>query len=85
MSDTVLVALIGLTGSAVGTFVGIMVNSKMMSYRLEQLEMRFDKITNRQSAIDARLYELEKHNEVQDERQRALDRRLGELEKKAAT
>lgn len=80
MSDTVLVALIGLAGSALGAFVGIMVNAKMMSYRLEQLERRFDAITEKQTGIDARLYALEKHNEVQDERQKVANKRIEDLE-----
>ena len=80
MSDTLLVALIGLAGSALGTLGGITLNSKMMSYRLEQLEARFDKITSTQSAMDSRLYALEKHNEVQDERQKVANKRLDDLE-----
>lgn len=36
MSDTVLVALIGLAGSGAGAFGGILVSSKLTQYRLEQ-------------------------------------------------
>ena len=82
MSDSIAAALIGLAGSGLGAFGGIMINAKMMSYRLEQLEKRFEKVTETQSAIDGRLAALEKHNEVQDERQHNFDRRLGDLEKR---
>ena len=38
MDTSVLVALITLAGSALGTFAGIAVNSKLTSYRIDQLE-----------------------------------------------
>ena len=80
MSDSIVVALIGLAGSAIGAFVGIMVNAKMRSYRLEQLEKCFDAISEKQTGIESRLYALEKHNEVQDERQRVANNRIDDLE-----
>lgn len=43
MDTSVLVALITLAGSALGTFAGIAVNSKLTSYRIEQLEKKVDK------------------------------------------
>ena len=79
MSDTVVVALIGLAGSGFGSFVGIAVNSKMMSYRLEQLEKQFAELVNKQSAFDARLAALESKNAIQDERIMQLGHRVEEL------
>ena len=38
MSEEVLVALIGLAGSGLGSVLGILVSSKLTQYRLEQLE-----------------------------------------------
>lgn len=43
MDTSVLVALITLAGSTLGTFAGIAVNSKLTSYRIEQLEKKVDK------------------------------------------
>ena len=40
MSETILVALIGLAGSGAGAFGGILVSSKLTQYRLEQLEKK---------------------------------------------
>ena len=40
MSDAIIVAIIGLVGSAVGAFGGILVSSKLTQYRLEQLEKK---------------------------------------------
>ena len=38
----ILVALIGLAGSGLGSVLGILVSSKLTQYRLEQLEKKVD-------------------------------------------
>ena len=40
MPTEVIVALIGLLGSAAGTFTGIMVSAKLTAYRLSELEKK---------------------------------------------
>jgi hypothetical protein len=84
MPESVIVALIGLVGSALGAFFGIAVNSKMMSYRLEQLEMRFKEITERQTGIDARISKLESENEVQKEQIKVANHRIEDLKRVTA-
>lgn len=69
MDPEVLVSLITLLGSALGTFAGIAVNAKLTNYRIEQLERKVDKhnsviertvkLEERVSAIDYRLKEIE--------------------------
>lgn len=62
MSDIVIVAVISFIGTLVGTFSGILVNSKMTNYRLEQLEIKVDK----HNQLIERTYILEgKMNEVE--------------------
>lgn len=46
MDSNVIIALISLFGSLVGTLGGIMVSSKMTVYRIEQLEKKVDKHNN---------------------------------------
>ena len=77
MSDTVIVALIGLVGSGAGAFGGILVSSRLTPYRLEQLEK---KVEVHNGVID-RVYELEAHNQVQDEQLGESKRRIEDLEK----
>ena len=55
MKSEIIVALIGLGGSAFGSFIGVLVNTKLTNYRLEQLEKKQDKYNN----IIARTYKLE--------------------------
>lgn len=55
MSDIVLVALISLIGTLVGSFAGILVANKLTNYRIEQLEKKFDKYADNQDEIKERL------------------------------
>jgi len=43
MTDAVLVALLSLAGTAIGSLIGIMTNNKLIVYRLEQLEKKVEK------------------------------------------
>ncbi len=71
METEVIVSLITLLGSALGTFAGIAVNSRLTNYRIEQLESKVDKhnsviertgkLEERVSGMDYRLKELENH------------------------
>ena len=76
MDSNIVVALIGLAGSAIGTFAGIMVNSRLTSYRLEQLEKKVDK---HNKVID-RVYKLEQHSAVTDEEIKVANHRINDLE-----
>lgn len=69
METEILVSLITLGGSALGTFAGIAVNSKLTSFRLEQLEKKVDK----HNSVIERTGKLE-------EKFDALDYRLKEIE-----
>ena len=76
MSDTVMVALIGLAGSGAGAFGGILVSSKLTQYRLEQLEKKVE-VHNR--VID-RVYKLEERTELQEEKIKVANHRIEHLE-----
>lgn len=71
MNPEIIVALITLSGSAIGAFAGIAVNSKLTNYRIEQLEKKVD----RHNGIAERASRLE-------EEMKETERRLSELEKK---
>lgn len=46
MNTTIIVSLISLVGTLVGSLGGILVSSKLTSYRIEQLEKKVDKHNN---------------------------------------
>lgn len=78
MSDAVMVALIGLLGSAGGAFGGILVSSKLTQYRLEQLEK---KVEVHNGVID-RVYKLEERTEIQEEKIKVANHRITDLEER---
>lgn len=69
MSEAVIVALISLAGTLLGTFLGIVTSAKLTSYRIEQLEKKVDKHNNfaqriplleeKMSVINHRINDLE--------------------------
>ena len=46
MNSTIIVALISLVGTLMGSLSGILVSSKLTNYRIEQLEKKVDKHNN---------------------------------------
>lgn len=76
MSEAVLVAVIGLAGSGMGSALGILASSRLTQYRLEQLEK---KVEVHNQVID-RVYKLEERTELQEEKIRVANHRIGDLE-----
>ena len=77
MESSIIVALIGLAGSAMGSILGMMASAKLTSYRLEQLEQRVQAHNN----LIERTYKLEERTELQEEKIRGANRRIEDLEK----
>ena len=46
MAPEIIVGLLSLGGTLVGTFAGIMTSAKLTAYRIEQLEKKVDKHNN---------------------------------------
>ena len=60
MPETVLVALLSLLGTILGTFGGILTANKLTNYRIEQLEKKVEK----HNSVIERVYKLEKEEAV---------------------
>ena len=78
MSTEIIVALIGLGGSAIGSILGIIASSKLTLYRIKQLE---EKVDNHNSVIE-RVYHLETQDAVINEEIKVVNHRLTDLENK---
>lgn len=76
MNNDIIISLITLLGSAVGTFGGIMLNTKLTNYRIEQLEKKVDK----HNSVVERVYILEKRDAVEEEEIKVINHRLSDLE-----
>lgn len=76
MNSEVVIALIGLAGSLIGSLIGVVVSSKLTQYRLEQLEKKVDKHNN----IVERMYALEERVTVAEEKIKVENHRIDDLE-----
>ncbi len=72
MSDVVIVGLISLIGTMVGTFGGIMTSSKLTQYRIQQLEEKVDKHNSFAERIP-----------VMEQRIKTCEHRIEDLEKES--
>lgn len=70
MPTEIMVSLIGLAGSAVGTFAGILASAKLTNYRIGQLEKKVDE----HNSVIKRTYVLEEQVKV-------ANHRISDLEK----
>lgn len=79
MPNEIIIALIGLGGSALGSLIGIVANSKLTNYRIEQLEKKVDKHNN----LIERTYKLEEKAEVFEEKIKVANHRIDDLKRRA--
>jgi len=73
MSNEVVVAILALIGTLVGSFGGIVASSKLTAYRIEQLEKKVDKHNN----FAARIPVIEEQIKVQNHRLSDLEEKVG--------
>ena len=79
MDASIVVAIIGLVGSVLVQFGGILINSKLTNYRLAQLEEKVSKHNN----LVERVYRLEQSEAVTGEKITVANHRIDDLERKA--
>lgn len=76
MPNEIIVAILSLVGTALGSIAGIISSNRLTVYRIKRLEEKVDK---HNSVID-RVYKLETHGAVIDEEIRVANYRIGDLE-----
>lgn len=67
MSETIVIGLLTLLGTLIGTFGGIVTSSKLSNYRIEQLEKKVEKhnsIVERTYILEGKVTELQ--HEIKD-------------------
>ena len=77
MPNEILVAIIGVAGSALGSLIGVISSSKLTAYRIEQLEKKVDK----HNTLIERTYKLEEETAVLSEKITVANHRIDDLEK----
>lgn len=90
MDSTTIAAIVSALCSLVGTFGGIVVSSRLTTYRIEQLEKKVEKhntVIERTYALERRAdkieAELRNHEELYSEKIKVANHRIDDLEKGA--
>ena len=78
MSDTVIVGILALIGTLVGSHFSNRKNSALIAYRMEQLEQK----VNKHNSIIERTYKLEKDESIIEEQIKVINHRIEDLEGK---
>ena len=78
--ESIIVSLIGLAGSAIGSILGVIASARLTSYRLEQLEKKVQAHNN----LIERTYKLEERTEIHEEKIKAVSHRIKDLERSTA-
>ena len=76
MTETIIVAALGLVGTLAGSYFANRKSTALIAYRLEQLEAKVSKHNN----LVERTYALEEAVALLDERQKVANRRIADLE-----
>lgn len=76
MSENILVAVIGLLGSGLGSLIGVIASSRLTQYRLEQLEKKVDK----HNSVIERTFALEEREAIIEEKIKVANHRIDDLE-----
>ena len=75
MTEAIIVALLGLAGTLIGSYLANRKSTALIAYRLEQLEQKVSKHNN----LVERTYALEESVALLDERQKVANHRITDL------
>ena len=75
MTDTIIIALISLLGTVLGTFGGIMTSNKLVIYRIQQLEAKVEK----HNQVVERVFRLEDNDKLLESRINDANNRINDL------
>ena len=76
MNDPIMVAILSLIGTLVGSFGGILTANRLINYRIQQLEKKVEK----HNQVIERVYKLEQRGAVIDEEIKVANHRIEDLE-----
>lgn len=78
MSDTILVAILSLCGTALGSVCSVMAANKLTNYKIDALQEQVKKHNN----LIERTFRLEEHAAVMEEKIKVANHRIDDLEKR---
>lgn len=77
MPSEIVVALLSMVGTAIGSVAGVMAANKLTNYRIEQLEKKVDK----HNTVIERTFKLEEAQAVLTEQIKVANHRIEDLER----
>ena len=77
MSESIVIAILSLAGTIIGSLLGILASNKLVVYRIEQLEKKVEK----HNSVIERVYLLEKDDAVIKEDIKVANHTIDDLEK----
>ena len=77
MPSEIIVALLSMAGTAIGSISGVMAANKLTNYRIEQLEKKVDK----HNTVIERTFKLEEAQAVMQEQIKVANHRIEDLER----
>lgn len=78
MSDAVIVAILSLLGTLVGSYLANRKSAALIAYRLEQLEEK----VNKHNQVVERTFRLEDNDKLMEEKIKVANHRIEDLERK---
>lgn len=76
MITEIIIAVISLIGTTIGTYGGIRASNKMTNYRIEQLEKKVEKHNN----VVERMYKIEENQALINNNIKVANHRIDDLE-----
>ncbi|MBQ7128838.1 MAG: hypothetical protein IJO19_02495 [Clostridia bacterium] len=76
MITEIIIAIISLVGTTIGTYGGIRASNKITNYRIEQLEKKVEKHNN----VVERMYKIEENQAVICSNMKVANHRIDDLE-----
>ena len=76
MSETIIVAIISLAGTLIGSYLAQRKTTALVVYRLDELEKKVDKHNN----LIERMYKVEERQSVQEKELKVVNHRIKDLE-----
>lgn len=78
LTSEIILTLISLAGTVIGSLAGVFATSRLSNYRIEQLEKKVDKHNN----LVERVFKLEQTEAVINNKIKTADHRIADLESK---
>ena len=78
MSDSIIVAILSLVGTAIGSIVSVLTANRLTNYKIDELR----KVVEKHNGLIDRTYKLESDLTLVNEKLDVLDHRVDALEKR---